>query len=696
MQETTVSEGAAAPAEAVDWIAVGRICLLSRALDDLEEQELVPERLVAYQFSSRGHELAQALLGMALGHPRDAATVYYRSRPFLLTCGLTATEALAGSMGRVGGPSGARDIGVVHSLVPRGRATVLPMSGAVGSQYTPATGWASAIRYRVEVMGHSDWDGAIAVAMGGEGSTSTPGFWAALNIAATGILPMVFMIEDNGYAISVPATVQTPGGNIARNLGAFDGLLVLDGDGTNPAEAAELLATAVARARSGEGPAVVRLVVPRLSGHSFADTQAYKPSAVVSAEEEADPLPRLRDHVVPRLMTPSQWDDLAAECQAEARRAAEGARDQSPGDPATATRFLFHTPDAPALVGGARPEGASLPQEPPGITAAEPVRINMVEAIRRTLAHELGASKGVVVFGEDVGVKGGVHGATRDLALEFGAKRVFDTSLTEEGIIGRAIGMAVAGLVPVPEIQFRKYADAAMEQLNDLGTIRWRTAGRFAAPVVVRIPVGTGRATGDPWHSVSGEAVFAHQPGWRVALPSNAADAVGLLRTALRGDDPTLFLEHRSLYDAAVARRPYPGDRFMLPFGEAATVRPGTDVTLVTWGALVHTALEVAADFPGAVEVLDLRTIVPWDREAVLASVRRTGRCLVCHEDNRTAGFGAEIAATVTAEAFQSLDAPVRRLAAADCPVPYSPAMAAGVLPSAASLSSAIQDILAY
>ncbi|MFQ5460381.1 MAG: thiamine pyrophosphate-dependent enzyme [Anaerolineae bacterium] len=234
MQEATVSEGAAAPSEAVDWIGVGRICLLSRALDDLEERELVPERLVAYQFSSRGHEVAQALLGMALGHPRDAATVYYRSRPFLLTCGLTATEALAGSMGRVGGPSGARDIGVVHSLVPRGRATVLPMSGAVGSQYTPATGWASAIRYRVEVMGHSDWDGAIAVAMGGEGSASTPGFWAALNIAAAGALPMVFMIEDNGYAISVPATVQTPGGNIARNLGAFDGLLVLDGDGLAP------------------------------------------------------------------------------------------------------------------------------------------------------------------------------------------------------------------------------------------------------------------------------------------------------------------------------------------------------------------------------------------------------------------------------------------------------------------------------
>jgi 2-oxoisovalerate dehydrogenase E1 component len=302
----------------------------------------------------------------------------------------------------------------------------------------------------------------------------------------------------------------------------------------------------------------------------------------------------------------------------------------------------------------------------------------------------------MLVFGEDVGVKGGVHGATLELQRKFGAERVFDTSLSEEGIIGRAVGMALAGLLPVPEIQFRKYADPATEQLNDCGTIRWRTNGAFAAPIVVRIPVGFSKVTGDPWHSVCGEAVFAHAPGWRIAFPSNAEDAVGLLRAALRGNDPVLFFEHRALYDTAPARRPYPGDEYILPFGRAAVVREGTAVTIVTWGAMLYRVLEAVQALAIEAEILDLRTLVPWDVERVLSSVRKTGRCLIVHEDTWTCGMGAEIAATVAAEAFQWLDAPVQRCAAPDCPVPYNRRLMDAVIPTVERIRQTLEALLRF
>ncbi len=700
--------------DAVDWAAVARTVLTSRAIDALEESELAPGGLVKYQFSARGHELAQVLLGHRLDHPRDAATVYYRSRPFMLTAGLTPEEAMAATMARAGSPNGGRDIGVVFSLPPRGRQTILPMSGDVGAQYTPAVGWAHAIRYRSEILGDDDWRGAIAVALGGDGSCATPGFWAALNMATTGRLPLLFFIEDNGYAISVPSTFQTPGANIAANLASYDGLRVLDGDGTDPAVAAGLVDRAVAHVRSGAGPCLLRLVVPRLCGHSIQDNQSYKSEAVRQAELARDPLPRLKAFLVPSRLDEAAWDALSADVAAEVAEARRRAEAQPEGDPATAATRVFATLDDDGLprLGGTRPEGAGLaadwttPPQPP-----EPVRINMVDAIRLALEAELAAQPRLVVFGEDVGVKGGVHGLTRDMQLKFGPARVFDTALTEEGIIGRAVGLAYAGLVPVPEIQFRKYADPATEQLNDCGTVRWRTNGRFAAPIIVRMPVGFSPATGDPWHSISGESVFAHSFGWRVVLPSNAEDAVGLLRTALRGDDPVYFLEHRALYFGAQARRPYPGDDYAIPFGVARTVRAGDDLTVVTWGAMVHRCLEAAEALdreveaaggarhgvPAAsVDILDLRTIVPWDRDAVLASVRRTGRCLIVHEDNLTAGFGGEIAAVVAEAAFDALDAPVARIGAPDCPVPYSLALMEGVVPTAARIADRMRDLLGY
>jgi 2-oxoisovalerate dehydrogenase E1 component len=299
------------------------------------------------------------------------------------------------------------------------------------------------------------------------------------------------------------------------------------------------------------------------------------------------------------------------------------------------------------------------------------------------------------VFGEDVGRKGGVHLVTEGLQKQFGEQRVFDTSLSEEGIIGRAVGMAISGLMPVAEIQFRKYADPAAEQLNNCGTLRWRTANRFAAPIVVRMPGGFGKDVGDPWHSLSDEVRFAHAYGWRVAIPSNAADAVGLLRAAMRGADPTIFFEHRSLLMTSDGSAHYPGDDYVLPFGRAAVRTTGSDLTLVTWGALLHRCVEAAARFGDRVEVIDLRTIAPWDRTCVLDSVRKTGRCVIAHEDNLTAGFGAEIAATVAREAFWQLDAPVERIAVEDVPMPYHPILLDAVLPSVDKIAERIERTLA-
>jgi 2-oxoisovalerate dehydrogenase E1 component len=697
----------AAPADpAVDWPEVARLLLTSRALDQIEEAELLPAGRIRYQFSARGHELAQILLGQRLDHPHDAATVYYRSRPFMLACGLTAEESFCGTMARSGSLSGGRDIGTVFNLPARGRATVLPMTGDVGGQYTPAAGWAQAISYRAETLGQVSWRGAAAVAMGGDGSTATAGFWAALNIASTLTLPLLFLIEDNGYAISVPSALQYPGGDLMANLAAYRDIMLLDGDGAEPLEAAERIAQALAHVRAGRGPALLRLRVPRLNGHSSADNQSYKDDATKAAEWERDPLRRLRALLLDTGWCEREWDDLARQAEADVRAALERAQTRPEPDPVTSGRFTFFEQGCPQKVGGCLADKNQEPstENQSGDSGSQFLvlgfgtrpRINMVDAIRRTLEHELAQNPRMLVFGEDVGQKGGVHGATRDLQRAFGPARVFDTSLSEEGIVGRAVGMALGGLLPVPEIQFRKYADPAMEQITDCGTIRWRSNNSFAAPVVIRVPLGFSKRSGDPWHSMSGEAIFAHTLGWRIAFPATAADAAGLLRAALRGHDPVLFLEHRALLDTPDGRSPYPGDDFLLPFGQAALRQAGELLTIVTWGAMVQRCMEAASPFGGDVEILDLRTIVPWDRAAVLDSVRKTGRCLVVHEDTWTAGFGGEIAATVAQEAFAWLDAPVSRLATPDCPVPYSATLMSSVIPTAELIRAKIEELLRY
>ncbi|WP_396203652.1 transketolase C-terminal domain-containing protein [Gemmatimonas sp.] len=689
------------PRSGFDWRRIAFNTLLSRSLDDVEEhtnkqRAHVPrEHLVLYQFSARGHDMAQSILGSLLTGARDGAGAYYRSRPLLLSLGLPVDDALGSPLGRAGGFSDGRDIGVVCNLPNRNGCTVLPMAGDVGSQYTPAAGWAQSIVYHRDTLHDASYANCLSVALGGDGSVATNGFWAALTMATTLKLPMLFYIEDNDLGISVRGDMQTPGGDIARNLASFTNLLVLNGDGCDPHDASGKLAAAVAHVRRGEGPALVRLTVPRLSSHSGPDNQkGYRTDAEIAADQTRDPLPKLREYLVPALLSEADWADLEGEVARTVHVALEAARARPVPDATTVARFVYadDTADPEAMGGLSLAERSALGGSDQPSEDGELLRV--AEAIRRTLRHELAVNPKVVVFGEDVGRKGGVHLVTEGLQKQFGAERVFDTSLSEEGIIGRAVSMAISGLMPVAEIQFRKYADPAAEQLNNCGTMRWRTANRFAAPIVVRMPGGFGKDVGDPWHSLSDEVRFAHAYGWQVIMPSNAADAVGLLRAAMRSPNPSIFFEHRSLLMTGDGSARYPGDDYVLPLGRARIVHPGTSLTLVTWGAMVHRCAEAIASAGDAVELIDLRTIAPWDRDAVLASVKKTGRCLIVHEDNLTAGFGAEIAGTLAQEAFWHLDAPVERLAPRDIPVPYHPELLDAVIPTVAAIQAAVDRLL--
>ena len=686
--------------DAFDWQQISYYLLLSRAIDDIEESELVPAKMVFNQFSARGHDLAQILLASILKHPHDAATGYYRSRPFVLTLGLDLEDAVAAPMAKSGGYSDGRDIGVVcnYPNLNHEGAMLFPMCGGVGAQYSPIAGWAQSIDYYKNALKDKNYDGAIGVSMGGDSSMSTSGFWAALNIVTTNKFPHLFYIEDNGYGISVPQEVQTPGGDQIANLTAYKNLQIFDGDGTDPIEASYLIKQAVEYTRSGKGPAILRLHVPRLCGHTFQDTQTYKPEKLIAEEQSRDPLPKLRAFLEENnIIDNKQWEEIQNKAAKDVKQAVEKAIQRPEPDTDKLTRYVFSelkedgTPDI-QLRGGLAADNHQFPASSE-IANPEGARLNMLTAIRKTLEYELETNPKVLVFGEDVGPKGGVHAATLGLSEKFGEQRVFDTSLSEEGIIGRSVGMALAGLMPVPEIQFRKYAEPAAEQLTDTGIMRWRTANQFAVPMVVRIPGGFARR-GDPWHSMSDEVEWAHKTGWQVAMPSNAEDAVGLLRYALRDNNPTIFFEHRTLLDNAWARRPYPGDEYIIPFGKANTLIEGDKLTVVCWGAMVERCEAAAKQLDAEIELIDLRTIQPWDKECVLASVIKTGRCLIVHEDNQTAGFGAEIAAIIADEAFFDLDAPIQRLTMPDIPSPHNIHLLNAAVPTVESISSAMTELL--
>lgn len=702
-------------------------------MDRIEEEQLVPEGLVHHQFSARGHELVQLVLAQVLTHSSDAVSAYYRSRPLQLGLNIPPEEVIASMMARSGGHSDGRDSGVMANYpgkkrVKKGEVTyegpfLLPMSGDVGAQYTPAAGWAQALKYRAEVLKEKSVKNAISVVCGGESSVASNGFWSSITMASTLQLPILYIIEDNGYGISVASSLQTPGGNIVDNLYSFGGIELFDGDGAQPTDVVSLIETAVEHVRSWQGPALVRLSVPRLKGHSYQDTQFYKTEEQLEQDQSRDPYTALQNYLVPTHLSELEWIRLEKKASESIEKIVEKVLERPSPDAMQISASLFrnewdgvgpfpmHEPSDASIHGAIKlnPEQIDRSSLNPN---SESQRINMVEAIRRTLESELNSNPNLLLFGEDVGRKGGVHAATQGLQQKFGEARVFDTSLSEEGIMGRALGMALSGLKPVAEIQFRKYADPATEQIKNTGTIRWRTRNKFAAPIVVRVPGGFAKI-GDPWHSESAESFFTHLPGWQVVMPSDAEEASGLLRSALRSDNPTLFFEHRNLLDSKAARRPYPGDDYVIPFGKARTLRVGNHLTVISWGAMVWRCdaaieeLSASDDFalpesqfgtseprPTSVELIDLRTLSPWDKEAVLKSVQKTGRCIIVHEDGKTNGFGAEVAATIVDEAFQWLDAPVKRVTAPDLPVPYAAQLMDSVIPTKNRIKEAIQDLL--
>lgn len=673
------------------WLALLERAFLSRAMDDLEvskEYRPNPDRphegKLKFQFSAKGHEIPQLVAAALLNHAHDGATVYYRSRPLMLGVGLTPFEAFASNMHKLEGVSGGRDIGVVFNHRQPGGVTVLPASGDVGAQFTPAIGWAQAVQYRAGELGQREYEGAVALAHAGDGATATNGFWSALNIAAPRKLPYIMLIEDNQYALSVPWRYQTAAPSVVDNLGSFQHLAIQSVEGGDIPALYAALRGAITSARQG-GAQLVHVRVPRLTGHNWQDPAAYKTAEEKEADARRDPLARLviylqEQHGVPAGTIDALRERATAFARAQAEAAwAEG---HNPG-PADALTHLF----APA-----RP----VPTTPP--LSGGP-RLTMQQAIGQTLIDEMTRDPTILVFGEDVGAFGGVHRVSDGLQTRFGEARVFDTSLNEEGIVGRSVGMAMNGLRPVPEIQFRKYADPAHEQITDAGSVRWRTNGRFGGPIVLRIPVGYQLMGGDPWHAVTGEAVFAHLPGWQIAYPATALDAVGLLRTALRGDNPVLFLEHRLLYRYREANAPYPGPDYQVPFGQARLVREGRDAVILCWGESVYRAREAAEALAAGgheTAILDLRTIVPWDQEAVFAAVRRTGKVLIVHEDTRTCGFGAELAAQISQNVFEYLDAPIMRIATEDVPSPCHDTLFDTVMPTTAKVQAALAELLRY
>jgi 2-oxoisovalerate dehydrogenase E1 component len=688
----------AAPADKANpntewWLSVLERALISRAMDDLEvTKEFRPnpdkplEGRLKFQFGAKGHEIPQLITAALLDHPHDGATAYYRSRPLMLGVGLSPFEAFASNMHKLEGVSGGRDIGVVFNHKQPGGVTVLPASGDVGAQFTPAIGWAQAVKYRAESMGEQEYRGAVGLAHAGDGATSTNGFWSAINIAAQHRLPYIMLIEDNRYALSVPWRYQTAAPSVVDNLANFQGVRIRSVEGGDIPALYDALRQAVEGARNGEGPQLAHVKVPRLTGHNWQDPAAYKTAQEKEEDANRDPLARLSawlqsEHGV----TAAQVEEMQARATAFAREQADAAWTE--GREPQRSDALTHVFAPPRDLAETEP----LKEGP---------RLTMQQAILKTLDDEMAYDPTVLVFGEDVGAFGGVHRVTDGLQVKYGEARCFDTSLNEEGIVGRSIGIALAGLRPVPEIQFRKYADPAHEQITDAGSVRWRTNGRFGGPIVLRIPVGYQLMGGDPWHAVCGEAVFAHLPGWQIAYPSTAADAVGLLRTALRGDDPVVFLEHRLLYRYREANAQYPGPDYMLSFGKAARVRDGDDALIVTWGDSVYRSLEAAnavAQSVGAeTRILDLRTVVPWDKEAVMSAVKEIGRVLIVHEDTITCGFGAEIAAQVADEAFAYLDAPVKRVACVDVPSPTHHNLFDAVMPTTEKIQKALEDLVRF
>jgi 2-oxoisovalerate dehydrogenase E1 component len=673
-----------------------RLACISRAIDD-REITLRTQSRVFFQISGAGHEALLLALARELRPGYDWFFPYYRDRALVLGLGVSPLEILLQAVGSADDPaSGGRQMPCHWGDRER---HIVTQSSATGTQCLPAVGCAEAARYivRRDLPGCVAYGDEVTYVSLGEGATSEGEFWESLNTACRLALPVLYVVADNGYAISVRATDQAPA-PISELVAGFRGLAVARMDGCDYFQVRKRGAEAIQRVRAGQGPGLIHATVTRPYSHSLSDDQKkYRPSAELAAEAQHDPITALEHELVAcGALTTERAATIREEAGALVADAAATALDARRPDPDSARHHLFGPPPV-----------TELPGEPDATGEV----VTFGEAIRLTLHEEMARDERIRVFGEDVADadpdaleevpgKGGVFGITFGLQREHGQARCFNTPLAEANIVGRACGQALRGLRPSPEIQFFDYIWPAMQQIKtELATIRWRSNGAFSCPTVLRVAIGGYLTGGAIWHSQCGESIFAHIPGLYIAMPSRARDAAGLLRTAFRCEDPVLFLEHKHLYRQGYNRDPYPPSDWLLPFGRGPIVKPGDAVTVVTWGATVHRAVQAAHEVDPSdtqVEVLDLRTIAPWDHDIVAESIAKTGRVLVLHEDTLTAGFGAEVAAWIADECFEDLDAPVLRLAAIDTPVAYEPGLEDAILPQVPDIARDLRHLLSY
>ena len=699
---TTMHQSAALPKELL--LAAYRTMFLSRKLDDKEIQ-LKSQNRAFFQTSGAGHEAAQVGAALCLRPGQDWFYPYYRDRALCLQLGVTPLEMLLGSVGSKDDPaSGGRQM-PSHWSSPS--LHIVSLSSPTGTQSLQAVGAADAslyytrVREAAELARGFDADEVVFVSLG-DGATSEGEFWESVNWASNGKLPLVYLVEDNGYAISVPTTVQTAGGSISRLLTNYPNLLTLECDGTDLLAAFEAASKAVEHARKRQGPALVHAHVIRPYSHSLSDDERlYKLESVRQEEARRDPLVRCRHHLLSSgTATETGLQELEAAVEREILEAVDKALQAPAPSPETLSLYLF----SPSV----DPTSDHFDHAP----RFEGQPATMVDLINACLRDEMARDPRVLVFGEDVADcsqeealkqvkgKGGVFKVTHGLQKRFGSARCFNSPLAEASIVGRAMGMATRGLKPVVEIQFFDYIWPAVMQIRDeLTMLRWRSNNGFACPIVIRAPIGGYLAGGALYHSQSGESIFTHMPGLRVVMPSTALDANGLLRTAIRAEDPVLFLEPKHLYRQTHNRSPYPGPDYMIPFGKAKLVREGSHLTVVTYGSLVIRSVQAAKTLEKEgiqIEILDLRSLQPYDWDLITASVKKTNRVIIAHEDNISWGYGAEIAARIGEELFDFLDAPVRRIAAKDLFVPYHPALEAAVLPQPGDIVRVARELAAY